>query len=113
MYDEAALVRGAEKELRQFGRPMLPLQRRRREAYKYQEQPPSDHIENLDRYLIASSLVPGKKRLEAFRSDVIGCAPDGLVPVEYEEAMSISKKLTEDRKNGLWLLDDMDEEKYM
>ncbi|KAK0482281.1 protein kinase subdomain-containing protein PKL CAK Fmp29, partial [Armillaria novae-zelandiae] len=58
---EAALVRGAEKEqayLRRFGRPLLPLQRARRDAYKYQEQQPSDHIENLDRYLrIAPSLI--------------------------------------------------------
>ncbi|KAK0466503.1 protein kinase subdomain-containing protein PKL CAK Fmp29 [Armillaria novae-zelandiae] len=58
---EAALVRGAEKEqahLRRFGRPLLPLQRARRDAYKYQEQQPSDHIENLDRYLrLAPSLV--------------------------------------------------------
>ncbi|KAF9789796.1 hypothetical protein BJ322DRAFT_1018376 [Thelephora terrestris] len=50
-----ALVRGAAKErahLEQFGRPLLPLQRARREGYKYQEQPPSNHIENQDRYLI-------------------------------------------------------------
>lgn len=31
----------------------------RREGYQYQEQPPSNHVENLDRYLlIASSLIP-------------------------------------------------------
>lgn len=58
---EAALVRGAEKEqayLRRFGRPLLPLRRARREAYRYQEQQPSEHIENLDRYLcIAPSLI--------------------------------------------------------
>ncbi|KIK22004.1 hypothetical protein PISMIDRAFT_11881 [Pisolithus microcarpus 441] len=58
---EAALVRGAEKELaylRRFGQPLLPFQRGRREAYQYQEQQPSDHIENLDRYLrIAPSLI--------------------------------------------------------
>ncbi|KAG1778199.1 protein kinase subdomain-containing protein PKL CAK Fmp29 [Suillus placidus] len=67
---EAALLRGAEKELaylRQFGRPLLPFQRVRREAYKYQEQPPSDHIENLDRYLlIASSLIPRNPALGHF-----------------------------------------------
>ncbi|THG98003.1 hypothetical protein EW026_g4119 [Hermanssonia centrifuga] len=39
-----------------------------REAYKYQEQPPSDHIENLDRYLlIASSLIPRNPALNQFR----------------------------------------------
>ncbi|KAG2065001.1 kinase-like protein [Suillus decipiens] len=68
---EAALVRGAEKELaylRRFGRPLLPFQRVRREAYKYQKQPPSDHIENLDRYLlIAPSLVPRNPALDHFR----------------------------------------------
>ncbi|KAF8961537.1 protein kinase subdomain-containing protein PKL CAK Fmp29 [Flammula alnicola] len=67
---EAALVRGAEKErahLRRFGRPLLPLQRARRDAYKYQEQQPSDHIENLDRYLrIASSLVARDPTLDHF-----------------------------------------------
>ncbi|KAH9942760.1 protein kinase subdomain-containing protein PKL CAK Fmp29 [Amylocystis lapponica] len=52
---EAAFVRGADKELaylKQFGRPLLPFQRVRREGYQYKEQPPSDHIENLDRYLL-------------------------------------------------------------
>jgi len=59
---EAALVAAARKELaylEQFGRPLLPFQRERREAYGYKEQSPLDHIENLERYLlIASSLVP-------------------------------------------------------
>ncbi|KIO03722.1 hypothetical protein M404DRAFT_9474 [Pisolithus tinctorius Marx 270] len=68
---EAAVLRGAEKELaylRRFGRPLLPFQRIRREAYKYQEQPPSDHIENLDRYLlIAPSLIPRNPALSHFR----------------------------------------------
>ena len=68
---EAALARGAEKELvylRRFGRPLLPFQRARREAYQYQEQPPLDHIENLDRYLrIASSLIPRDPALGHFR----------------------------------------------
>jgi hypothetical protein len=45
----------------------LPFQRVRREGYKYQEQPPSDHIENLDRYLlIASSLIPRNPALGHF-----------------------------------------------
>ncbi len=46
----------------------MPFQRVRREAYKYQEQQPSDHIENLDRYiLIASSLIPRNPALSHFR----------------------------------------------
>ena len=46
----------------------MPFQRVRREAYKYQEQPPSDHIKNLDRYLlIASSLIPRNPALGHFR----------------------------------------------
>jgi hypothetical protein len=46
----------------------LPFQRVRREGHKYQEQPPSDHIENLDRYLlIASSLIPRNPALGHFR----------------------------------------------
>jgi hypothetical protein len=46
----------------------LPFQRIRREGYRYQEQSPSDHIENLDRYLlIASSLVPRDPALGHFR----------------------------------------------
>ena len=46
----------------------VPFQRVRREGYKYQEQPPSDHIENLDRYfLIASSLIPRNPALGHFR----------------------------------------------
>ncbi|KAI6001341.1 protein kinase subdomain-containing protein PKL/CAK/Fmp29 [Pisolithus albus] len=67
---EAALVRGAEKELaylRRFGRPLLPFQRGRREAYQYQEQQPLDHIENLDRYLrIAPSLVARDRTRDHF-----------------------------------------------
>ncbi len=48
---EAALVAAARKELaylEQFGRPLLPFQRERREAYGYKEQSPSDHIKNLE-----------------------------------------------------------------
>ena len=68
---EAALVAAARKELaylKQFGRPLLPFQRERREAYQYEEQSPSDHIENLARYLlIASSLVSENSALHPFR----------------------------------------------
>ncbi|KAL5480871.1 hypothetical protein ACEPAI_9811 [Sanghuangporus weigelae] len=68
---EAALVAAARKELaylEQFGRPLLPFQRERREAYGYKEQSPSDHIENLERYLlVAPSLVPKNSALHHFR----------------------------------------------
>ncbi|KAF8999015.1 protein kinase subdomain-containing protein PKL/CAK/Fmp29 [Hymenopellis radicata] len=68
---EAALVSGAHKELaylEQFGQPLLPFQRARRAVYHYQEQSPSDHIKNLNRYLlIASSLVPKDPALCHFR----------------------------------------------
>lgn len=40
----------------------------RREGYQYQRQLPSDHVENLDRYLlIASSLIPRDPALSHFR----------------------------------------------
>ena len=46
----------------------MPFQRLRRENYEYQEQPPSDHIDNLQRYLrIASSLIPKEQPLSHFR----------------------------------------------
>ena len=46
----------------------MPFLRFRRETYKYQKQPPSDHIENLNRYLlIASSLIPKNPALGHFR----------------------------------------------
>lgn len=59
---EAAFTAGARKELtylEQFGQPLLPFRRMRRDAYQFQEQSPSAHIENLKRFLlIASSIVP-------------------------------------------------------
>jgi hypothetical protein len=46
----------------------LPFQRERREGYQYKKQQPSDHIENLNRYLlIASSLIPSNPALRDFR----------------------------------------------
>ncbi|KLO16689.1 protein kinase subdomain-containing protein PKL/CAK/Fmp29 [Schizopora paradoxa] len=51
---EEVLVGGAEKEkayLEKYGRPLHPFQRMRRAAYRFQEQQPSDHIKNLERYL--------------------------------------------------------------
>lgn len=53
--------------MQRFGRPLLPFQRVRREAYKHLEQQPSDHIENLDRYLrVASSLIAKDPALDHF-----------------------------------------------
>ncbi|KAI0084605.1 protein kinase subdomain-containing protein PKL/CAK/Fmp29 [Irpex rosettiformis] len=67
---EAALVAGARKELaylEQFGQPLLPFRRERRDGYQYQEQLPSAHIENLKRYLlITPSLVPRNPALNRF-----------------------------------------------
>jgi hypothetical protein len=46
----------------------LPFNRFRREAYHYKEQSPSDHIENLNRYLrIAPSIIPSDPALSHFR----------------------------------------------
>jgi hypothetical protein len=46
----------------------LPFQRMRREAYQYREQLPSEHVENLNWYLlIALSLVPRDPTLSHFR----------------------------------------------
>ncbi|KAJ6489675.1 protein kinase subdomain-containing protein PKL/CAK/Fmp29 [Mycena vitilis] len=67
---QAALARGAHKErahLERFGQLLLPFQRLRREAYQFRKQSPSDHIENLNRYLlIAPSLVPRDPALSHF-----------------------------------------------
>ena len=53
--------------LERFGQPLLPFRRERWERYQYQELSPSDHIENLNRYLlIASSLVPRNPALRHF-----------------------------------------------
>ncbi|KAJ7602896.1 protein kinase subdomain-containing protein PKL/CAK/Fmp29 [Roridomyces roridus] len=62
---------GAHKELaflERFGQPLLPFNRWRRELYNYQERLPSDHAENLDRYLlIAPSILPQDPALGSFR----------------------------------------------
>ncbi|KAJ3754459.1 kinase-like domain-containing protein [Lentinula raphanica] len=67
---EVALTAAARKEiayLERFGQPLLPLQRGRREAYKYEKQSPLDHIKNLQRYLLmASFLIPNNQSLRAF-----------------------------------------------
>ncbi|EGO24917.1 hypothetical protein SERLADRAFT_449647 [Serpula lacrymans var. lacrymans S7.9] len=69
---KAVLVAAALKELaylEKFGRPLLPFQRGRREAYGYKGQSPSDHIKNLERYLvIAPSLASKDSALHHFRS---------------------------------------------
>ncbi|KAH9925056.1 protein kinase subdomain-containing protein PKL/CAK/Fmp29 [Epithele typhae] len=51
---EAVLTAPAEKELaylRDYGRPLLPLNRFKREYYDFQPQLPSDHANNLRAYL--------------------------------------------------------------
>ena len=67
---EASLKAPALKELaylEQFGQPLLPFRRERRPGYKYQKQLPSDHLLNLNSYLlIAPSLVPTNPRLRQF-----------------------------------------------
>lgn len=64
------LVTGAKKELAyldQFGSPREPYRRFRREYYNYEKQPPSDHANNLRRYLrLAPSLVPDDDPLSTF-----------------------------------------------
>ncbi|KAF8231494.1 hypothetical protein L208DRAFT_63234 [Tricholoma matsutake] len=60
---EAALVAVARMglaHLKEFGQLLPPFQRERREAYEYQEQLPSHHIENLERYLLIVSLLVSK-----------------------------------------------------
>lgn len=50
----ATLEAGARKEIeyiRRFGRSLHPFQHLRREIYGYQKQSPSDHLENLGKYL--------------------------------------------------------------
>jgi hypothetical protein len=72
---EAALVAAARKELaylEQFGKPLLPFHRERRGGYRYQEQSPSAHIENLKRYLpITPPLVPRDPALGHFSASAI------------------------------------------
>jgi hypothetical protein len=67
---KSVLVTGAKKELAyldKFGSPRAPYKRFRREYYGYEKQPPSDHAENLRRYLhLAPFLVPGDDSLSAF-----------------------------------------------
>ncbi|KAF8992666.1 hypothetical protein BDQ17DRAFT_1369179 [Cyathus striatus] len=80
---EAALVAAARKELaylEQFGRPLLPFLRERRESYEYKEQSPSDHIKNIKRYLlIASSLVPKNSSLHHFRIHHPDLQPSNII----------------------------------
>lgn len=90
---EATLVAAARKELaylEQFGRPLLPFQRERRESYGHKEQSPSDHIKNLNRYLlVASSLVPKNPALRHFRIRHPDLQPSNLIV----SASSDSKQL--------------------
>ncbi|KAF8995944.1 protein kinase subdomain-containing protein PKL CAK Fmp29 [Cyathus striatus] len=68
---EATLLEAAYKELaylETFGRPMFPFKRMNRDIYQYQKQLPSEHIGNLNRYLLlAPSLVPKDPSLNHFR----------------------------------------------
>ncbi|KAF7314326.1 APH domain-containing protein [Mycena kentingensis (nom. inval.)] len=67
---EAALAAAAQKEiayLKHFGKPLLPLRRERRPSYKFQQQSPLEHVQNLERYLsITSSLLPKDPALSRF-----------------------------------------------
>ncbi|KAJ7066446.1 protein kinase subdomain-containing protein PKL/CAK/Fmp29 [Mycena amicta] len=87
---EAALVAVARKELaylEQFGRPLLPFQRERREAYEYKKQSPSDHIQNLERYLlIAPSLVPKNSALHPFRIRHPDLQPSNIIVARSSES---------------------------
>lgn len=57
------LTAGAKKEiayLREFGRPIYPFQRLRREIYNYQKRSHLDYLDSLHKYLqVAPYLVPG------------------------------------------------------
>jgi hypothetical protein len=67
---ESDMVMGAEKELAYldwFGSSRAPHQHLHREHYGYKKRSPSDHAENLYRYLhLATSLVPKDNALNAF-----------------------------------------------
>ncbi|KAF9065629.1 hypothetical protein BDP27DRAFT_45158 [Rhodocollybia butyracea] len=80
---DAALVTVARKELaylEKFGQPLLPFRRERRETYEYQKQLPSDHVKNLERYLlIASSLIPKDSTLHRFCIHHPGLQPSNII----------------------------------
>ncbi|KAF8884331.1 kinase-like domain-containing protein [Infundibulicybe gibba] len=67
---ESVLVTGAKKELAYlelFGSPRAAYKGFRRECYNFEKQKPSDHANNLDRYLLlAPSLVPDDGSLRTF-----------------------------------------------
>ncbi|KAF2770391.1 hypothetical protein EJ03DRAFT_350470 [Teratosphaeria nubilosa] len=65
---EAVLNAGAEKEiqyLKQYGRPLFPFDRMRRETFNLEKQLPEVHLDSLQKYLqISSNLIPqGSKGL--------------------------------------------------
>jgi hypothetical protein len=80
---DAALAAISRKELaylEQFGQPLLPFQRERREFYEYKKQSPSEHIKNLERYLlIASALVPKNPTVHHFRIRHPDLQPSNIV----------------------------------
>ncbi|KAJ7202551.1 protein kinase subdomain-containing protein PKL CAK Fmp29 [Mycena pura] len=106
----AALVSGPAKELaylRKFGRPLLPRERARRYIYGYEEQQPSDHIENLGRYLdITPSLVSRDQARDYFcirhpdlqpSNIIVGRSPDsksyvvvGLIDWQHTSILPLS-----------------------
>ena len=67
---ESVLVTAAKKELAyldKFGSPRAPYKGLRRECYNNEKQEPSDHANNLSRYLLlAPSLVPDDDSLTTF-----------------------------------------------
>ncbi|KAF5316314.1 hypothetical protein D9619_006830 [Psilocybe cf. subviscida] len=67
---DAAFTAGAHKGLaylKQFGQPSLPSRRERRRSLGFQAQLPSDHVENLNRFLsVAPALVPKDPTLTRF-----------------------------------------------
>ncbi|KLO05330.1 hypothetical protein SCHPADRAFT_923405 [Schizopora paradoxa] len=63
-----------------LGRPLLPFQRERREFYGYEKQQPSDHMENLERYLVvAPLLVPKNPSLREFRTRHPDLQPSNII----------------------------------
>ncbi|KAF8637446.1 hypothetical protein AX17_002811 [Amanita inopinata Kibby_2008] len=102
---EAALVRPAHEELAYLSSSVNRCCRSsmRREGYRYQEQPPSDHIKNLDRYLlIASSLIPKNPALGHFlirhpdlqqSNIIVSRSPDSNWKINYDDPISQSMTL--------------------
>lgn len=79
---EQALAAPARKEfayLAHFGRPLPPFQHERRVLYEHKPQPPSDHAVNLERYLLAPSLVPANTVTHQFCIRHPDLQPDNII----------------------------------